>query len=48
MSAAAILGAVLGRFLGGSALPMASAIAGTGLLALLLFWATVKSRREPV
>lgn len=45
MGGAAIVGALLGRLLGDSALPMAVVIAATGGLALLLFWSTAARRR---
>ncbi len=44
MTFAAILGIVLGQNLGGSALPLPIAIAGTGVLALLVFAVTVRAR----
>lgn len=44
MSGAALLGAVLGRVLGSSAMPMVLAIAGTGALAFVLYWTTVGRR----
>jgi len=47
MSFAAILGIVLGQNLGGSALPLPAAIAGTGVLALLVFTATGRVRARP-
>jgi DHA1 family bicyclomycin/chloramphenicol resistance-like MFS transporter len=48
MTGAAIVGAVVGRVLGGSALPIAITVATTGGLALLLFWSTASRRRSPV
>lgn len=44
MTFAAILGIVLGQNLGGSALPLPTAIAGTGILALIVFAATGRVR----
>ncbi|SCY49108.1 multidrug effflux MFS transporter [Microvirga guangxiensis] len=46
MTFAAILGIVLGQNLGGSALPLPTAIAGTGVLALLVFAATGRAREK--
>ncbi|MCG7392885.1 multidrug effflux MFS transporter [Microvirga sp. ACRRW] len=46
MTFAAILGIVLGQNLGASALPLPTAIAGTGVLALLVFMATGKARTK--
>lgn len=44
MTFAAILGIALGQNLGASALPLPAAIAGTGLLALILFTTTGRAR----
>jgi DHA1 family bicyclomycin/chloramphenicol resistance-like MFS transporter len=44
MTFAAVLGIVLGQNLGGSALPLPVAIAGTGVLAMILFAATGRMR----
>jgi DHA1 family bicyclomycin/chloramphenicol resistance-like MFS transporter len=45
MTFAALLGIGLGQFLGGSALPLPLAIAGTGVCALVLFLATRRVRK---
>ncbi|MBF9233240.1 multidrug effflux MFS transporter [Microvirga alba] len=45
MTAAAILGIVLGQNLGASALPLPLAIAGTGVLALAVFLGTERARQ---
>ncbi|WP_230532525.1 multidrug effflux MFS transporter [Microvirga roseola] len=47
MTFAAILGIVLGRNLGGSALPLPAAIAVTGVLALAVSLGTERARRAP-
>jgi DHA1 family bicyclomycin/chloramphenicol resistance-like MFS transporter len=44
MTFAAILGIVLGQNLGASAVPLPTVIAGTGMLAMLVFAATGKAR----
>lgn len=47
MTFAAILGIVLGQNLGGSALPLPATIAGTGVLALIVYAITGRVRGKP-
>ena len=46
MTGAAIVGGLVGKVLGASALPIAITVAATGGLALILFWSTHRNRRH--